>query len=173
MQDVVQKLQQEKESPPCVPKIMQYIFENKLFGEGVLPGVLSHKGPGYASNRFYATPCLMYWSTERWNDEYKTYQERFQERYGDTYGYQLDRLNRVRPGPETQTVDYGQLIDILCSNDPSLLSENEALFTDLNHAKFLKKKADSTSGRTVSTEGNCISYSTFPRVGNTFLRKYL
>ena len=78
-----------------------------------------------------------------------THKERFEWKWGKPFGYVLDELNRVRPGPTTHTVDYGELIDILCSSDASLLQQNSWIFSDLKYPKFLKKENESTSGKTV------------------------
>ena len=59
-------------------------------------------------------------STYRFNDQFKTYSERFDERNGKD-GYVLDDLKLVRAGPETKTVDFGEFWDVLRSKDQSLL----------------------------------------------------
>ena len=50
-----------------------------------------------------------------------TFTEMFQKRWAQPYGYVLDDLKRVRPGPESVTVDFGELVDTLLSSDPALL----------------------------------------------------
>jgi len=76
----------------------------------------------------------------------------------------------VRPGPGTKTVDFGWLWDILNSDDESLLHANSWIFEDcVQNPKFLSKIADTT----VESTGNQIAYLSYPRSGNSFLRKYL
>ena len=77
IQSVVEKLQEQKGSPASFPAIIDHIRENKLFGEGVAVSNSSCKGPAYVTNRFFTTPCLNYWSMDKWNDEYETYLSRF------------------------------------------------------------------------------------------------
>ena len=151
---------------------MEHIRENKLFGQDTIIKIPLFKAPAYVTNRFFTTPCLNYWSMEKWNNEYETYMSRFQKRWSP-YGYVIDHLHRVRPGPSTLTVDYGSLFEILISADRTLLELNKWIFEDINYPKFLKRVDSTDSGKTVESEGNFISYSTYPRVGNTFLRKYL
>ena len=67
-------------------------------------------------DNIYATKCLTYWSTSRWNKEYVTYSERIQQRWGQ-YGYELDYLKRVRVGPNSKQIDFKDLYDTLRSND--------------------------------------------------------
>jgi len=61
----------------------------------------------YRRDKVLFTPCLSYCSLERWNDEYLTFTERFKKKYADPYGYIMDDLDRIRPGPDTKTVDFG------------------------------------------------------------------
>jgi len=47
------------------------------------------------------------------------------------------------------------------------------MFDDLQFPKYLKMKGLTNSGRTVESTGNMVAYATYPRCGNSFLRKYL
>ena len=60
------------------------------------------------------------------------------------------------------------MYDILLSEDENLLESNKWMFDDLQNSKFLQKD----SKRTVGSTGNIVCYSSFPRSGNSFLRKY-
>ena len=71
-----------------------------------------------------------------------------------------------------KTVDFGELWDTLRSDDQSLLESLAWVFEDQNDSKYFNMK-DPPSGRTVESTGNMVSYSSFPRCGNTFLRKNL
>ena len=177
IEEVVKQFQEKKGSPPNFPEIFKYILENKLmedfFSENEPRIIFRLKSPAFATDRFYTTKCLNYWSLEKWNYDYKTYMERFHERWAVPYGYTQDHLKRVRPGSTTLTVDFGELFDTLASDDASLLEKNKWMFNDLNYPKFLKRKGYTVSGKTVENTGNLVSYSTYPRVGNSFLRKYL
>lgn len=94
------------------------------------------------------------------------YDEYFQSKYG-CKGYVLDDLKRVRPGPDSKVVDFGLLWKVLKSNDEELLKQNEWIF-DNDDAKYL----DVASQETVESTGNLVAYCSFPRCGNSFLRKY-
>ena len=122
----------------------------------------------YLKNKLYMTLDMAYLSmTEGWKG-FERHKERFANRY-EKLGYVLDELDRVRPGPECRTVDFGELTSILLSDDPGLLEKNKWIFEDLSDAKFLDVKAE----KTVENTGNMVSYSSYPRMGNSFLRKYL
>ena len=101
-----------------------------------------------------------------------TFSEMFQKRW-QPYGYILDDLKRVRPGPESVTVDFGELLETLLSSDEGLLEKNSWMFHDKKHVKFLKDSTMAQSGKTVSNTGSIVSYISYPRCGNSFLRKYL
>jgi len=60
----------------------------------------------------------------------------------------------------------------LKSSDASLLESNRWIFEDLKDSKYLTVN-NPKSGRTVHTEGEVVSYCSYPRCGNSFLRKYL
>ena len=83
----------------------------------------------YWKNKLYLTPCLHYLSMIKWNDDYETYDERFQNQWGSK-GYILDHLRRVRPGPDMKTVDFGELYDTFRSNDETLLESLSWVFED-------------------------------------------
>ena len=102
-----------------------------------------------------------------------TFSEMFEKRWAKPYGYVLDDLRRVRPGPESTTVDFGELVDTLLSSDEGLLQTNSWMFSDKKHVKFLQSAGQAKSGRTVSNTGSIVSYISYPRCGNSFLRKYL
>ena len=95
------------------------------------------------------------------------YSDRSQKMLGSE-GYYFDDLRRIRAGKNTRTVDFGKLWDVLRSNDASLLEDSKWMF-DLKDNKYLDMNAD----RTVESMNQKVSYSTYPRVGNSFLRKYL
>ena len=76
-------------------------------------------------------------------------------------GYKMDAASLIVPDT-AKTVNYEKLKEILLSKDEQLLKENEWIF-DGDH-RYL----DGTS----TTKGK-VTYITFPRVGNTMLRKYL
>jgi hypothetical protein len=91
----------------------------------------------------------------------KTGFELFSDRYYRQYPtYQLDDRLRVMPGPDTETVNFAKLKEILLSKD---LSRNEELAWISKGLRFFDGKSDLT--------GHRICFSTFPRTGNTMTRK--
>jgi len=61
-----------------------------------------------------------YFSIDKWNDDYKTMSEWFDQEWAP-HGYVRDELLRVRPGPDCKTVDFASLWECLGSDDESLL----------------------------------------------------
>jgi hypothetical protein len=79
-------------------------------------------------------------------------------------GYTLDKNCRLMAEPGTKTVNINDLIAILKSKDESLLTKNAWMFEG-ELFKFL-------DGSKIP-EGNKIAFNTFPRSGNTLLRRCL
>ena len=77
--------------------------------------------------------------------------------------YIFDERNRVRPGPSTPTVNFTYLKELLLSKDLSRNSELQ--WVDKGEFRFL-------DGNT-NLWGDMIAFQSFPRSGNTFLRRYL
>ena len=65
--------------------------------------------------------------------------------------------------PSTRTLNFSKLIEILKSKDENLLKENAWMFD--GEFRFL-------DGGKIP-EGQKIAFNTWPRSGNTFLRRYL
>lgn len=57
---------------------------------------------------------------------------------------------------------------MLRSKDEQLLEDMSWVFEDSANDKYLSK----TAGKSVKEGGQSVSYSTFPRCGNSFFRKY-
>lgn len=83
----------------------------------------------YWTNKVYASRCYNYFSTEKYTSEFETHQQRFDRKYAPL-GYQLDELHRVRAGPDTKTVDFWQLWDMLRSKDEQALKDMSWAFED-------------------------------------------
>ena len=75
---------------------------------------------------------------------------------------------RVLPGKHTKVVDYAKLISVLKSKNPKELEANSWMF-DLKDSKYLDKKQSNN----VETMNEHVTYTSYPRCGNSFLRKYL
>ena len=87
------------------------------------------------TDRVYATKDTSYFSTHKWNDDFMTFTEMYEKRW-KPYGYVLDRLRRVRPGPLTLTVDFGELVETLKSSDPEILNKNAWMFSNKKFYKY-------------------------------------
>ena len=75
-------------------------------------------------------------------------------------------MKRIRAGPQTKTVNFGDLWDCLRSKDATKMT---GLFPqDINCEQFLNMKGK----RTPSSMNQRVSFSTYPRCGNSFFRKY-
>jgi hypothetical protein len=80
-------------------------------------------------------------------------------------GYKIDNMMRVRPDT-ARTVNFGDLWDCLRSKDKSLC---DGMFSeDANEDVYINMKAK----RTVSSMGQKVAFSTYPRCGSSFFRKF-
>ena len=90
---------------------------------------------------------------------YETYSERFRRLFP---GYILDKNMRVRAGPETKTINLKQLCDLFRSKDEALWHEHAWQFD--GEYRFLDGQPNL---------GNKVAFASWPRSGNSFLRRYL
>ena len=90
--------------------------------------------------------------------------EKFSDRFLRLYpGYLLDKKQRIRAMPHTPTLNLKQLVSLLKSKDEVLWERCKWIF-DVEGGLFLDGEANPS---------NKIAFTSFPRSGNTFLRKYL
>ena len=74
----------------------------------------------YREDLFYADKTFLYWSMSNegeGKEGYETFSERFRRLFA---GYILDKNMRVRPGPETKTINLKSLCKLLKSKDEQL-----------------------------------------------------
>jgi len=69
----------------------------------------------------------------------------------------------IRPAESTKTIDINTLINILKSKDRSLYESNKWLFE--GNSRFLE------GGKSLGA--NKVAFASYPRSGNSFMRKYL
>jgi hypothetical protein len=119
-------------------------------------------------NAYYLDKTGSYLSLSKWNDEYFKYTERLETRF-QPLGYTIGDRERIRAGEGAKTVEFTELWDILTSTDEQKLKDNEWIFSDIKNPHFLKMG----SAVNVATTGNHVGFLSFPRCGNSFLRKYL
>jgi hypothetical protein len=89
------------------------------------------------------------------------------ELYSDCFArlyptYTLDARLRIVPGPETPTVNFNTLKEILLSTD---LERNSELAWIEKGLRFLDGSVDMT--------GNRVCFASYPRTGNTMTRNYV
>jgi len=115
----------------------------------------------YREDLFYADKQFTYWTTNLEGGNKETY-EKFSQRFRRLYpGYCLDKNMRVRACPETKTLNMEFLMDLFRSKDETAWQKSAWMFE--GDFKFL----DNTPNK-----WNKICFASFPRSGNTFLRKY-
>ena len=118
----------------------------------------------YREDLFYADKQFTVFSTNK-NGPGKEGMELFSERFKRLYpGYFLDRNMRIRAKPETKVLNLNTLLKVLRSNDQKLWQESKWIFPDKDDVtRFLDGQPN---------KSNKIAFASFPRSGNTFLRKY-
>ena len=118
----------------------------------------------YREDKVYADKDFNYWSLKgpSEGDELRKGFEKFSERFDRQYkGYELEPWGHIRAMDSTPTVNLKQLIKLFKSKDEALWNRNKWLFE--REGVFL-------DGQPII--GNKIGFCSFPRSGNTFLRKY-
>jgi hypothetical protein len=76
--------------------------------------------------------------------------------------YDLIDFKQLRPNAKTPVINFDHLKELLLSKDFSRQGEYHDLIKDL---KFLDKKSEMI--------GNRVAFTTYPRVGNSFLRSVI
>ena len=100
--------------------------------------------------RFTTTAC----------EGFKTFSEYFREKFGAEGAYQVLNSGKIWPA-KARTVNLDEVLNMLRSKDDTLFQEWQWLWQQ-GAFHFLDGK---------STAGNRVSYNTFPRCGNSFVRR--
>jgi hypothetical protein len=115
----------------------------------------------YREDLFYADKMFTAWTTNL-DGPGKETMELFSDRFRRLYpGYMLDSKMRIRAKPETPVLNIDDLLYVLRSKDAKLWRESAWMFENCD--KYLDGKPN---------KSNKIALASFPRSGNTFLRKY-
>ena len=124
--NIVDKIEKNKGSPATFIECRQEFIKN--------PGDFTeHKlSRGIFYNLWLTNTCYIektgsYISLQRWNDDYFTYQEKFDNRF-KPLGYIIDDRSRIRASQEAKTIEFGELIDLLSSSDEGRLKDYEWMF---------------------------------------------
>ncbi len=110
-----------------------------------------------ACARFSLNPAVQ--STAENPSEFELFSDRVNRMWPS---YVLDSRNRLRPGPETPTINLAWLKELLLSKDLSRNSELE--WVSNNSLKYLDG---------ADLQGESVAMQSFPRSGNSFLRRVL
>jgi hypothetical protein len=92
-------------------------------------------------------------------DRFETFSEKFNRMYK---GLRLNPTNmQIEPGPQSEVINLDQLVELFKSKDEVAWEKSKWIFD--GKLRYL----DGSRNR-----GNKIALSSFPRSGNTFMRKY-
>ena len=119
----------------------------------------------YRQDLFYADKGFLLLSCNGpdGSEERKTF-ETFSERFHRLYpGYQLDRHMHIVAKPGTPVINLKMLMGLLKSKDGELWERCKWMF-DPKHFRYLDGEANPSQK---------VAFCSFPRSGNTFLRKYM
>lgn len=152
-----------KGGPVTMPELIAVIYNDMPLVKIVSPTeLLCTMQMLYLEDSFYADPDFGYISARGANyDGFMLFSERFQQIYASK-GYVLDQEMRVRASKRAQTINLPQLLDVLGSKDEQKFIDNKWIFD--GHDRFLDRE---------KPLGQKVSFVSFPRSGNSFMRKYL
>jgi len=117
--EAIESLQKAKGWPATNLELSQHTMKNKEkfpFNpqQGGMLSIL------YQNDKIFRDSTGSYVSLEKWNEDFKTMNERINEQW-TPLGYKHDDKLRITPGPDAKTVDFEQLWDCLNSQDESKL----------------------------------------------------
>ena len=116
----------------------------------------------YREDKIYADKAFTYYSLTKEGTGHDSTFENFSERFRRLFpDYMLDKNMRIRAKPETPVINLEKLTALLKSKDAKEWKSNAWIFD--GKRRFL-------DGTPILS--NKIAFESFPRSGNTFLRKY-
>lgn len=101
------------------------------------------------------------WTVNK-QDGYFSYSELVTKNFGSTYG--CDSAGRIYP-KTARTVNYAHLVSVLKSKDEQVFKDNAWLWD--GEFRLLDRKLN------LLAEKNHVCFTSFPRSGNSFLRKFI
>ena len=137
-------------------------YGNWLLNRGYLAVFIQNL---YREDLFYADKEFTVWSMtgpetgDPAKKDFETYSQRFRRLFP---GYKLDSTMHIRPKTETPRINLNTLVALFKSRDAALWERSKWLF-EAKNGVFL-------DGEPIRS--NKIAFCSFPRSGNTFLRKY-
>jgi len=111
-------------------------------------------------HKLYTEPLAYYFTTKP-KEGYHTFQYLFDQKYGP--GYTLGHNQEVVPCGDTKSLNFNELWGILRSTDAEQLNKNRWMFD--GSFRFLDGS--------VPMAGQKVAYCTYPRSGNSYLRRVL
>ena len=144
---------------PAVTSLVPYIF---VFT------ILTACYDLYQNDELLADPPCERFSLQASNQRSNTNTDSPYQLYSDRYvscfsDYLIGNHLELRPKEGTPTINFAALKNFLLSKDLSLIGEYEYLIS--GKSKFLDSK--------ISMMGNRVAFTSYPRTGNSFLRKIL
>ena len=130
----------------------------KQFGQGYTCAFVQNM---YREDLFYADKNFVFWSTNNQGEGkagFETFSQRFKRLFP---GYYLDSSMHIRAEPATKTLNLKELMRLFLSKDEQLWQQSKWIFE--NERKYLDGAPN---------KANKVGFQSFPRSGNTFLRKY-
>lgn len=158
--EIIPELEKEKGRPPYSIEILQsarkrgldLVVANRLT-------IFAHINELCRKDMVFTNKSHQQFSFERFNDEYRKFSEMMETDYA---GYELGSDERTLVAKTARTVSLKDLKKVLLSKDMKDYEDNRWMFE--GGAKFLDGE---------DIDGSRIAMVTYPRTGNTFLRKLL
>jgi len=115
----------------------------------------------YREDSLYCDQYCSLWSTNLDGPNKKGF-EKFSDRFRRLFaGYHLDSTMHIRSNPETITLNLKELMRLFLSKDEELWKQHKWIFD--GPCRYLDGALNSA---------NKVALQSFPRSGNTFLRKF-
>ena len=166
--EILKEVEAQKGSPPNLIELQHAFVKKPGDFPMMVPMVRGLFLNLWNINTTYLDKFCGYLSTTKWNDDYYKFDEYFDLRF-KPLGYVRLENEKIVPGESTKVVEFTEFWDIINSSDEQKLKDASWLFEDNDIPKFFNEKA----AENVVTTGNRVGYLSFPRCGNSFLRKYL
>ena len=145
LMQIIGELELQKGTPPTWHEIRKNMHENNYIEFQNMTGmtflqhifsILYARGAIVWEDKVFIDRSWNYFSLKKYNSTFHRYSERFEKNYS-AGGYIVDDMKLIRPGPNTKTIDFGELWDVLRSSDESLLTNAKWMFEDRKDDKFL------------------------------------
>ena len=147
-------------NPPCMPEVVIVFHHNytRFVIHGFLVAFINNL---YREDLFYADEPFNHYSLT--NEHAEGRFEKFSDRFRRLYpGYVLNSKMHIVACPETPVINLKRLMELLKSSDEELWQRSKWMFD--GHYRYLDGEPNPSQK---------VAFCSFPRSGNTFLRRYL